>query len=102
MGACRRTIRSSGKTGYKPFIYSMGLRNQLGLAINPYNGEIWAAEQGPNGGDEVNVIHAGKNYGWPFVSYGRDYRGPRFNAAHAAQGFEEPTCTGCRRLRFPA
>ena len=81
----------AGKNGYKPYVYAMGFRNQLGLTTNPFNGEIWAAEQGPNGGDEVNVIKAGRNYGWPFASYGRDYRGPRFNAAHAAQGFEEPT-----------
>jgi glucose/arabinose dehydrogenase len=81
----------TGKPGYKPYIFAMGFRNQLGLTINPFNGEIWAAEQGPNGGDEVNVILAGRNYGWPFASYGRDYLGPRFNAAHAAQGFEEPT-----------
>ena len=80
-----------GKKDYKPYIYAMGFRNQLGLTMNPYNGEIWAAEQGPNGGDEVNVIRAGKNYGWPLASYGRDYMGPRFNAQHAAQGFEEPT-----------
>ena len=81
----------AGKTGYKPYIYAMGFRNQLGLTVNPYNGELWAAEQGPNGGDEVNVILPGKNYGWPFASYGRDYMGPRFNAQHMAQGFEEPT-----------
>jgi glucose/arabinose dehydrogenase len=80
-----------GKPGYKPYVYAMGFRNQLGLAVNPFNGEIWAAEQGPNGGDEVNVIQAGRNYGWPFASYGRDYLGPRFNAQHTAQGFEEPT-----------
>ncbi len=79
------------KPGYKPYVYAMGFRNQLGLTINPFNGEIWAAEQGPNGGDEVNVIQAGRNYGWPFASYGRDYMGPRFNAQHTAQGFEEPT-----------
>ena len=81
----------AGKSGFKPYIYAMGFRNQLGLAINPYNGEIWAAEQGPNGGDEVNVIQPGRNYGWPVASYGRDYRGPRFSAGHASQGFEEPT-----------
>jgi len=81
----------AGKAGYKPYIYAMGFRNQLGLTVNPYNGELWAAEQGPNGGDEVNVILPGKNYGWPFASYGRDYMGPRFNAQHTAQGFEEPT-----------
>ena len=81
----------AGKSGYKPYIYAMGFRNQLGLTINPFNGEIWAAEQGPNGGDEVNVILPGRNYGWPLASYGRDYLGPRFNAQHTAQGFEEPT-----------
>jgi len=77
-----------GKAGYKPYIFSMGHRNQLGLAINPYNGQVWSGEQGPNGGDEVNVILPGKNYGWPVVSYGADYRGPRFAAARAE--FEEP------------
>jgi len=75
---------------YKPYIYAMGFRNQLGLTVNSYNGDIYAGEQGPNGGDEVNVIKAGKNYGWPLVSYGRDYNGPRFPAAHADKGFEEP------------
>ena len=80
-----------GDAAYRPYVYAMGFRNQLGLAINPFNGDLWAAEQGPNGGDEVNVIRPGRNYGWPFASYGRDYLGPRFNAAHAAQGFEEPT-----------
>jgi glucose/arabinose dehydrogenase len=81
----------AGKSGYKSYIYAMGFRNQLGLTINPYNGEVWAAEQGPNGGDEVNVILPGRNYGWPLASYGRDYLGPRFSAQHTAQGFEEPT-----------
>ena len=81
----------AGRKDYKPYIYALGFRNQLGLTTNPFNGEIWAAEQGPNGGDEVNVILAGRNYGWPFASYGRDYLGPRFNAAHAGRGFEEPT-----------
>jgi glucose/arabinose dehydrogenase len=77
----------AGKAGYKPLIYSMGHRTQLGLTINPYTSEVWSAEQGPNGGDEINVIRPGRNYGWPLVSYGRDYRGPRFAAR---PGFEEP------------
>jgi aldose sugar dehydrogenase len=75
---------------YKPYVYAMGFRNQLGLTVNPYNGDIYAGEQGPNGGDEINVMKPGKNYGWPVVSYGRDYNGPRFPAAHADKGFEEP------------
>jgi aldose sugar dehydrogenase len=79
----------AGTSGFKPYIYAMGFRNQLGLAVNPYNGEVWAAEHGPNGGDEVNVILPGRNYGWPFASYGRDYMGPRFPAAHAPT-YEEP------------
>jgi aldose sugar dehydrogenase len=79
-----------GRTGFKPYIFSMGHRNQLGLAINPYNGEVWSGEQGPNGGDEINVILPGKNYGWPFVSYGSDYRGPRFATSKAGATFEEP------------
>jgi glucose/arabinose dehydrogenase len=79
-----------GKAGFKPLIYTMGHRTQLGLAVNPFNGEVWAGEQGPNGGDEVNVLKPGKNYGWPLVSYGSDYRGPRFAAFAAGKDFEEP------------
>jgi aldose sugar dehydrogenase len=79
-----------GKAGFKPYIYSMGHRNQLGLAINPYNGEVWAGEQGPNGGDEVNVITAGKNYGWPFISDGRDYNGPYISSSPFKDGMERP------------
>jgi glucose/arabinose dehydrogenase len=79
-----------GKAGFKPLIYTMGHRTQLGLTINPYNGEVWAGEQGPNGGDEVNVLKAGGNYGWPVVSYGSDYRGPRFPAFTSGATFEEP------------
>jgi glucose/arabinose dehydrogenase len=79
-----------GKPGFKPYIFSMGHRNQLGLAINPYNGDVWAGEQGPNGGDEVNVIKAGKNYGWPFVSDGRDYNGPYISESPYKDGMERP------------
>ena len=68
----------------------MGHRTQLGLAINPFNGEVWAGEQGPNGGDEVNIIKAGKNYGWPVVSDGRDYRGPYMSASPYKEGMERP------------
>jgi glucose/arabinose dehydrogenase len=79
-----------GKAGYKPYIFSMGHRNQLGLAINPFNGDVWAGEQGPNGGDEVNIIKAGKNYGWPFLSDGRDYRGPYISQSPYKEGMERP------------
>src|SRR5437773_3233444 len=67
-----------GKSGYKPAIFTIGHRVQLGLALNPYTGEIWEAENGPNGGDEVNVLKPGRNYVCPIVSYGRAYNGPRF------------------------
>ena len=77
-----------GKSGYKPYIYSIGHRVPLGLAFNPYTGELWETENGPNGGDELNVIKAGRNYGWPMVSYGRDYRGPRMTPLRA--GMEDP------------
>lgn len=77
-----------GRTGHKPYIYSMGHRNQLGLAVNPYSGDVWAGEQGPNGGDELNIIRAGRNYGWPVVSDGRDYRGPYISASPFKDGME--------------
>jgi glucose/arabinose dehydrogenase len=79
-----------GRAGYKPEIYSMGHRNQLGLAVNPATGQLWATEQGPNGGDEVNIIQAGKNYGWPVISYGRSYPGPRVSENPSKDGMEQP------------
>ena len=66
-----------GKAGYKAEIYSMGHRNSLGLAFNPVTGDLWNNENGPAGGDEINVIKPGGNYGWPEVSFGRDYSGPQ-------------------------
>jgi aldose sugar dehydrogenase len=77
-----------GKAGYKPEIYSMGHRNSLGLAFNPATGDLWNNENGPYGGDEINVIKAGGNYGWPLVSYGRDYSGPQIK--NHADGMIEP------------
>jgi glucose/arabinose dehydrogenase len=79
-----------GRAGYKPEIFTMGHRNQLGLAVNPETGEIWASEQGPNGGDEINIIQAGRNYGWPVVSYGRSYPGPRVSEKPWQEGMEQP------------
>ncbi|MFM1896589.1 MAG: hypothetical protein RLZZ385_1663 [Pseudomonadota bacterium] len=60
---------------FLPEVYSVGHRNQLGLALHPDTGEVWATENGPQGGDEVNIIHGGANYGWPIASYSRMYRG---------------------------
>ncbi|HEX7797899.1 MAG TPA: PQQ-dependent sugar dehydrogenase, partial [Vicinamibacterales bacterium] len=57
------------KAGYRPEIYAMGIRNAMGLAFRPETGELWETEDGPQGGDELNIIKAGKNYGWPVISY---------------------------------
>lgn len=59
--------------GALPEIWSMGVRNPLGLTINPFTQEIWEHEHGPKGGDEINIINKGKNYGWPLVTYGKEY-----------------------------
>jgi glucose/arabinose dehydrogenase len=64
------------RDGWKPEIYTLGHRNQLGLAVNPDTGELWASEQGPNGGDRIDILRPGLNYGWPIVNEGRDYLGP--------------------------
>jgi glucose/arabinose dehydrogenase len=65
----------AGKPDYKPEIFALGIRNTMGLAIHPETGELWETENGPQGGDELNVIRAGRNYGWPTISYGRSYSG---------------------------
>jgi glucose/arabinose dehydrogenase len=79
-----------GKPGYKPEIYSMGHRNQQGLAIHPSNGSVYATEHGVQGGDELNLIEPGANYGWPHVSYGRHYDGPRVSRYFWSEGMAEP------------
>jgi glucose/arabinose dehydrogenase len=79
-----------GKAGYRPEIYSMGHRNQLGLIVHPVTGEVWSNENGPNGGDEINIIKPGRNYGWPIISYGRTYEGPRVSEIPGREGMEQP------------
>lgn len=79
-----------GRLGYKPAIFTMGHRNGHGLAVNPETGELWETEQGPNGGDELNVLRPGRNYGWPLVSFGRDYWGPRVSKHPFRAGMEDP------------
>ena len=61
--------------GYRPEIFAMGFRDPLGMLIHPETGELWEVEHGPQGGDEVNIVRPGGNYGWPVVSYGRAYTG---------------------------
>jgi glucose/arabinose dehydrogenase len=79
-----------GRDGYKPEIYSLGHRTSLGLAIHPGTGDVWENENGPNGGDEINIIRPGRNYGWPIVSFGRKYDGPWQAEVPTHQGFEPP------------
>jgi aldose sugar dehydrogenase len=74
---------------FKPEIYSWGHRNSLALIVHPVTGELWNSENGPNGGDEVNIIRAGKNYGWPVVSMGRAYEGP-WQGRFEKDGMEGP------------
>jgi len=79
-----------GRAGYKPEIYSLGHRDQLGLAIHPETGAVLSNENGPNGGDEINLILPGRNYGWPVVSFGRNYDGPRISDSPSKEGMEPP------------
>jgi len=79
-----------GRAGYKPEIYSMGHRNTLGLIVHPVTGALWNNENGPNGGDEINIILPGRNYGWPVASYGRTYEGPRVSEVPWREGIEQP------------
>lgn len=74
----------------RPEIWSYGHRNSEGAAIDPITHQLWEIEFGPMGGDELNLIEAGKNYGWPIVSYGRNYDGTFIPHEHAARGFVEP------------
>ena len=79
-----------GMPGHKPEVFTLGHRTTLGLAVHPGTGEIWQAETGPNGGDEINVLKAGANYGWPLVSLGRTYQGPWHSQHFQREGFEDP------------
>jgi glucose/arabinose dehydrogenase len=79
-----------GRPGHKPEVYTLGHRNSLGLAVHPVSGELWQNEMGPNGGDEINILKPGANYGWPVVSLGRTYSGPWQSPTFSKDGFESP------------
>ena len=79
-----------GSPDYLPEIYSLGHRNQLGLALHPETGDLWAADNGPQGGDEANIIRPGRNYGWPLASYSRGYSGVRVTETPWRREFEQP------------
>ncbi|RNI34244.1 PQQ-dependent sugar dehydrogenase [Hanamia caeni] len=75
----------------RPELYSYGHRNVQGLAINPATGDLWEAEFGPRGGDEINLIQPGKNYGWPIITYGIEYAGPKIgDGIQQKEGMEQP------------
>ncbi len=78
------------RLNYRPEIYTLGHRNTLGLMLHPQTGEIWQHENGPNGGDEINILLPGRNYGWPIVSFGRYYSGDRVNEHPTREGLESP------------
>lgn len=80
----------AGKPGARPEIYTLGHRNSLGLAVHPGTGQMWQTENGPNGGDELNILKPGANYGWPNVSLGRRYEGPWQSERPGHAGFEPP------------
>jgi glucose/arabinose dehydrogenase len=73
-----------------PEVFTQGHRSSTGLAVHPGTGEIWLSENGPNGGDEINILKPGANYGWPAVSLGRDYQGPWHSEKFQQEGFEDP------------
>lgn len=79
------------QSGVMPEIYAYGIRNPQGLDINPVTGELWESEFGPRGGDEVNIIRAGKNYGWPTITYGIEYSGEKVGEGiQQKAGMEQP------------
>jgi glucose/arabinose dehydrogenase len=79
-----------GKKGVKEAIYTYGNRNPQGLAKHPVTGEIWEHEHGPKGGDEINVLKKGANYGWPVVTYGIDYDNTTISKIQEKPGIENP------------
>jgi glucose/arabinose dehydrogenase len=81
----------ANRTGARPEIYSLGNRNVQGAALHPVTGELWTHEHGPQGGDEVNVIRAGRNYGWPVITYGVEYViGTKIGEGTQKPGMEQP------------
>ena len=80
-----------GQAGALPEIWSLGHRNVQGIAVQPGTGAVWTIEHGTRGGDELNRPEAGKNYGWPIIAYGVEYRGGAINEGITArEGLEQP------------
>ena len=80
-----------GKTGARPEIFAYGIRDDQGIAVQPRTGQLWVSEHGPRGGDEINAIRGGANYGFPVIGYGREYTGKPINGDRTAgTGMEQP------------
>ena len=79
-----------GRAGVRPEIFSFGHRNPQGLAMHPVTGRIWEVEHGPRGGDELNLLKAGANYGWPLATHGIDYNGSIISPNKSLPGMEDP------------
>jgi aldose sugar dehydrogenase len=81
----------AGKANARPEVYSYGHRNVQGISFHPVTGELWNGEFGPRGGDEINRVVPGKNYGWPTITYGIEYRGDKIGeAVQQREGLEQP------------
>ncbi|MEJ0039675.1 MAG: PQQ-dependent sugar dehydrogenase [Gammaproteobacteria bacterium] len=79
------------RAGVRPEIFAYGLRDVEGATLNPHTGDLWTVEHGPRGGDELNIVRAGRNYGFPLISYGREYSGDLISGGKTAQsGLEQP------------
>jgi aldose sugar dehydrogenase len=89
-GTVPRSNPFASQAGAAGAIYSFGHRDQLGLTVHPQSGSVLAAEHGPNGGDEINLILPGRDYGWPDYSFGRTYEGPRLSATPLGPDTEQP------------
>ncbi len=79
-----------GRDGFRPEIFAYGIRSPQGLALHPETGVLWENEHGPRGGDEINQIHAGRNYGWPAITFGINYNGSVISTDTARAGMETP------------
>jgi glucose/arabinose dehydrogenase len=79
-----------GRPGWLPGIYTLGHRNGHSMVLNPWTGELWITEQGQNGGDEINILEPGANYGWPYVNHGRTYYGPVVSENPTLEGTKQP------------
>jgi len=78
------------RDGWRPEVWSIGHRNVQGAALNPASGRVWTIEHGARGGDEINVPQSGNNYGWPVITYGRDYSGVKIGEGTEKPGLQQP------------